>query len=208
MKIVSEILEKVEQAGSRVVVVTKYFDEKKTHDILRQAENHPAFWALGENRIKDIKTKKLPREKTHFIGNLQSRDLEQIVQCCSVLHSLCSVKHAEILNKKSVQEKISVFLQINISREKQKKGLLPKDIAEFLSQIATLKNLEILGFSAIGLGEFTESQKREEFRELKRLRDQFLPGKILSAGTSRDYHIALEEGIEVVRIGQAFFDQS
>ena len=63
--------------------------------------------------------------------------------------------------------------------------------------------LEILGISAIGVGEFTPEQKRKEFKELIVLRDEFLPGKKISAGTSRDFELALEAGIDVLRVGKA-----
>ena len=98
----------------------------------------------------------------------------------------------------------AVFLQINISREPQKSGILSENLDTFLHEIKEL-NLEILGISAIGAGEFNEQKKRAEFRELIILRDTYLPGKKISAGTSRDFEIALEEGIDVVRVGQALF---
>lgn len=198
-----EILDKIQNAGSKVVVVTKYFDEAKTKGILKVSQDHPAFLALGENRIKDLENKNLPPEKVHFIGNLQSRDLSHIVQSCSAIHSLYQEKHAQILN--DLEFRGEIFLQINISREPQKGGVLPDDFASMLQKLKAL-HLNIAGISAIGEGEFTAQSKSKEFKELKSLRDQYLPNGKISAGTSRDWEIALEERIEIVRIGQALFN--
>ena len=100
-------------------------------------------------------------------------------------------------------KKLGVFLQINIAKEPQKAGVLPENFPNFLEEIKKLKNLEILGIASMGTGTFTEQNKRKEFQDLKKIRDKFLPGNLISAGTSRDYEIALEEGIEIVRVGQA-----
>ena len=204
MKIVDEIFEKVERAGSQVIAVTKYFNAQETQEILEKVQGKPSFLALGENRIDDLSQKGLPRESVHFIGNLQSRRVEEIAKHCSVIHSLCDAKHAQLLN--NLPNPPSIFIQINISRESQKSGILPENFSVFLQEIESLKNLKILGISAIGAGEFSSDEKRREFQELKKLRDEFLPRGKISAGTSRDFEIALSEGIEIVRIGQALFD--
>jgi hypothetical protein len=139
----------------------------------------------------------------HFIGNIQSRNIPDIVKHCSVIHSLCEVRHAEKLNELG---KTKVFIQINISREAQKSGILPEALPTFLESMSPFQNIEILGISAMGAGGFSDATKRAEFIGLKRLRDKYLPEGKISAGTSRDFEIALEEGIEIVRVGQAIFD--
>ncbi len=202
MQIVPEILKKVELAGAQLVAVTKYFSPEETNKIVSYLRNTETIIGFGENRVSQISEKNIERKKMHFIGNIQSRDIPQISKHCSVIHSLCSVKHAEILAKR--EELLAVFIQINISREPQKSGIMPEELESFLIKIQEY-NLDIKGLSAIGAGEFNEKQKREEFRELIFLRNKFLPGKKISAGTSRDFEIALEEGIEIVRIGRALF---
>lgn len=205
MQIVPEILKKVELAEAQLVAVTKYFSPEETLEIFNELSSSLTVWALGENRIVDIRQKNIPREKLHFIGNIQSRDIPEIAERCSVIHSLCSLKHAEIFSKQPVVPE--VFLQVNVSREPQKSGISPEDVPAFLHTIQAF-GLNILGISAMGVGDFEEDQKRAEFRELIHLRDTFFPGKRISAGTSRDFELALEEGIDVIRVGQALFDIS
>jgi len=54
----------------------------------------------------------------------------------------------------------------------------------------------------MGSGEVQESKKRKEFQQLLSLRETYIPEGLISAGTSRDYEIALDMGIDIVRIGQ------
>lgn len=201
------ILEKVRVAGASVIVVTKYFDREKTLEILEELRGYSAVLALGENRVDALIEKGLPRKEVHFIGNIQSRRILEIVQYSSVVHSLQKIEHAEkfasLLQETGLE--MGFFIQINISRESQKSGVLSENFAEFLDAVQKL-GLDIIGISAMGAGEFEVSKKREEFKELLALRDKYLPGKLISAGTSRDYEIALEEGIGVVRIGRALFE--
>ena len=202
MQIVPEILQKVELAGAHILAVTKYFSPRETQKIFSALKSCPVVLALGENRITQICEKNIPRNFMHFIGNIQSRDIPEIAKRCSVIHSLCSLKHAKLFSQ---QENVpAVLLQINISGEEQKSGILPEDFAQFLSDISLL-NLDIKGISAMGSGIFTYEEKQKEFHTLVSLRDMYLPGKSISAGTSRDFEIALEEGIEIVRVGQSLF---
>jgi PLP dependent protein len=203
MKIVPEIFKKIESAGSQVVVVTKYFEPKETQEIFKQLNKFPSFLAMGENRIHKIGAKNIPQKYMHFIGNIQSRNIPSIAKHCSVIHSLCEIKHAEKFNSIG---KTEVFIQINISREVQKSGILPEELPAFLEVMKAFENITILGISAMGAGGFSDESKRAEFIGLKRLRDKHLPEGKISAGTSRDFEIALEEGIEIVRVGQAIFD--
>jgi uncharacterized pyridoxal phosphate-containing UPF0001 family protein len=200
MQIVPEILKKVELAGAKVLAVTKYFSPEETSMLVSQLKQEAVVLGFGENRIADIRGKSFDRSDLHFIGNIQSRDIPDIARYCSVVHSLCSLKHAEIFAQQ--KEVLDVFIQINISREEQKSGIMPEKLEQFLQDITSL-SLNIVGISAIGAGDFTPHQKRKEFQELVSLRNSFFPGTKISAGTSRDFEIALEEGIEIVRIGQA-----
>jgi uncharacterized pyridoxal phosphate-containing UPF0001 family protein len=202
-----KILAQAHTHKAKVLVVTKYLDATKTKEVLEKANDHPAFFGIGENRVEALKEKKTLRQYTHFIGALQSRQIPHIVKHCQSIHSLCSTKHAAKIEQicESINQMVEVFVQVNISEEPQKSGLLTQELPNFLKSLTSYKYLKVVGLSAIGAGVFTKDQKEAEFSKLKALRDKFLPGKIISAGTSRDYEIALEQGIEVVRVGKKFW---
>jgi uncharacterized pyridoxal phosphate-containing UPF0001 family protein len=71
-----------------------------------------------------------------------------------------------------------------------------------MEEIDKTENISLIWFSAIWKRECSEEEKREEFRLLKKLRAQYLQNWIISAWTSRDYKIAIEEEIEIIRVGK------
>lgn len=212
MNINQTILSKVKSYGARLILVTKYLDSEQTKIVCNQIEQYEVVWGLGERRVADLEKKNIPREKAHFIGNIQSRDIEQIMKYCSVVHSLCTIRHAkkfEELLKTGLFKEFKFFIQVNISEEDQKSGIMPGDLEDFLSELrkeCPILITRLLGLSALGKAEFTIPEKQAEFQALKELRKGYFADGILSAGTSRDYMIGLEEGIHVVRIGKAFWE--
>ncbi len=197
-----KVLEKINKTNSKLLLVTKYFDAIKTREILSEIKKEPCFLALGENRIDDVINKNLPRENVHFIGNIQSRRIGEISEYCLVIHSLCDLKHARLFAKQ--KNKCKFFIQINISGEKSKQGIIPENFAGFYKSLP--KELEIIGISGMGKGQsFTKAEKIAEFEELLEIREKFNKDWQISAGTSVDYEIALQLGINIVRIGRAMF---
>ncbi|PID70515.1 hypothetical protein CSB37_02395 [bacterium DOLZORAL124_38_8] len=201
MRLNQAVLEKVAEANKQLVAVTKYFSASELAvfqaDLLRES----CVLALGENRIEVIKQKQIPRQFCHFIGNIQSRNIADIAVHCSVVHSLCKVSHL----KKFLQQPVcpQFFLQINVSGEPQKGGLLPEELPLFLAEITDTSL--ILGLSAIGAYSADALQKQKEFAVLNQLRRDHNPAWKLSAGTSVDYEQALENGVDIVRIGRKLF---
>jgi uncharacterized pyridoxal phosphate-containing UPF0001 family protein len=200
-----EIFSKVERANAQILVVTKYFSPEKTREIFEEIKNEKSFLAVGENRSEVLAEKKLPREKVHFIGKIQSRKIPEISKFCSVIHSIEKISHAEKFIKLNPDTKI--FFQIKLDSEKNS-GVDPANFLEFFSEIKTSKIPEqnILGVSGMGRNVFSKPEKEKEFQILKKIRDEFFPEKKISAGTSVDFEIALEQKIEVVRVGRKCFE--
>ena len=203
MLINPSIFEKVKAANAQLVAVTKYLDATDTQMVFEKYKAHGLVCGFGENRTETLKEKGIPRAKTHYIGRLQSRKLPVIVEHCSVIHSLDNLKHAEIINTQAHQTEC--FIQVNVSGDPDKGGITPQELPLFLANVGKLPNLEIVGLSSMGWGEFEYDEKVQEFQTLVALRDQFLPNGLTSAGTSRDYQIALAQGIDVVRVGSDLF---
>lgn len=196
----SEVFKNVHHAGKRILVVTKYWDTEKTKAILASCEKkYPEiFLALGENRIEKIQEKNLPREKVHFIGNIQSRKIPEIVKYSSTIHSLASLKHAQQIDKQWLP--IQAFIQIKLDEHKDI-WITESQLPGFLESCKIFKNLKIIGLAGMWVWEFSEQEKRDEFYKLISLRNTYLPKGYISAGTSRDYEIALEAWIDIVRVG-------
>jgi PLP dependent protein len=108
--------------------------------------------------------------------------------------------------------KVSVLVQLNISREPQKHGIDPERLPEFLRAASAAGNVEVLGL--MGMGPFADDPEvcRPLFRDLRgRLEDANVrcsyraPMRELSMGMTNDYEIAVEEGATLLRVGTALF---
>ncbi len=89
-------------------------------------------------------------------------------------------------------ENISVFIQIQLDANKSI-GVPETELSGFLEACKDMKYLKVIGLSGMGSSIFDEREKREEFQKLVCLRDRYIPDGIISAGTSRDYELAIEE---------------
>lgn len=203
MKLNKKLIEEFKNSDSKLLAVTKYWDLDETNELISQfwEEDSEVLIGLWENRVTSLKEKELEREATHFIWNIQTKEIKYILQHCGTIHSLDNIK--QIRKMESICEKqwnwIKVFLQINIDSTK-KWWITIEEIPKFMEAIDETENISLIWFSAIWKAEFSEEEKREEFKLLKQLRNKYLQNWIISAGTSRDYKIAIEEGIEVIRV--------
>ncbi len=205
MQLNLKVIEEVRKAQKYLVVVTKYLDKNTTDTILSELQTYSEVIGVGENRTETLAVKNLPKKWVHYIGRIQSRKIPEIIAHCSVVHSLAHIKHAKIFSEKLGTQTLDFFIQVNVSGDPHKEGIAPQELPDFLEAISEFKNLNIRGLSAMGWGDFSTNQKRKEFQDLIDLKNQYLPNTKTSAGTSRDYPIALEAGIDIVRVGQACF---
>lgn len=209
MKINTQILEKIKESDSRILVVTKYLNKEDTLETISFMEENYIeilewFW---ENRIEWMYEKEIDREITHFIWNIQTKQIKDIVKLASIIHSVDDVK--QILKMEEICSKadlwVQIFLQINVDETKPG-GIKQEKIPEFLKLIWEMENVSLIWFSAIWKSEFTREEKEAEFDLLLTLRNKYLQNWFVSAGTSLDYEIALEKGIDIVRIWSALYN--
>jgi len=195
-----EVFENVRLSQSKILIVTKYWDTETTLKIHTQArELYPEIiFGIWENRIETIKEKNLPREIVHFIGNIQSQKISEIVKHCNTLHSLSSLKHA--IKIESIWLPISAFIQINLDANKEI-WISEDTFWYFLKACHDFKYLKIIWISGMWAQNISELERRKEFQKLVFLRNKYLSEWSISAWTSRDYKIALKEWIDIVRVG-------
>lgn len=209
MKLNKSLLEEFRKSDSKILAVTKYLDKDSTLEVIEQLETeYPDIleW-IWENRIDVLKEKNLDREKVHFIWNIQSKEIKDIIKYASVVHSLDDIKHIrkfEDICGKSWNW-IQIFLQINV--DETKPGWINvKQIPEYLEIIWEMENVSLIWFSAIWKSEFTRQEKEAEFDLLISLRNKYLQNWFVSAGTSLDYEIALEKWVDIVRVGSKLYE--
>jgi pyridoxal phosphate enzyme (YggS family) len=143
----------------------------------------------------------------HFIGPIQSNKTRQIAENFSWVHGVDRIKIASRLNEqRGVQDTpLNVCLQINISNENNKSGVLTKDLPELAHYVNNCNNLVLRGLMAIP----EKNASAERFNQMQRL---FLDLKktypqidTLSMGMSGDMKQAIMSGSTMVRVGTAIF---
>jgi len=206
LKINEEILKKVKQKEKKIVFVTKYFDADFTKSVIDTFQDNSVFAWVWENRIEVLKEKNLPSKYVHFIGNIQSRKIPDIVKFSDTIHSLVKKEHFPLLETASIKEnkKINVFLQIHLDKEKQS-GILVNEIDSYREEIKKYPHISLIWISAIGKYDASEEEKRQEMRILNTFKGKY-PYFLISFWTSVDWEIALEEGSDILRIGKALFE--
>ena len=165
---------------------------------------------IGENRVGEALGKfvgLVGNVKKHFIGRVQSNKVRKIVDNFDLVHSVDRLKIVRLIDFHAgeVGRIMPILVQVNISREGSKGGVLPEDVESFLSEVLRFENVRVIGLMSIG-----SVGCRFEFREMKKLFDDFERKgffmKILSMGTSEDFEMAIEEGSNMVRVGGRIFD--
>jgi PLP dependent protein len=149
----------------------------------------------------------------HFIGNIQSNKIKEISQKSSWVQSLEKIKHAELLNINRIpsQPKLNVLIEVNISSEPNKHGLQSIDeIILLADSVKQLPNITLRGLMGVASNTTDECIIHQQFSYLKSLYDKLNNSydlDILSMGMSHDYHIAIECGANMLRIGSKIFGE-
>jgi len=169
---------------------------------------------LGENRVQEAREKiaALPGRATwHLVGHLQTNKARLAVQLFELIHSLDSLKLAEVLDRHGEQagKVVRCLVEVNLGGEESKSGTTEEGVHPLLEAASHLTHLRIEGLMTIPPFLTDPEQVRPFFRRLRRLRDKLegegfhLPE--LSMGMTHDFEVAIEEGATLVRIGTAIF---
>ncbi len=199
----------------KIIAVTKYFDENKIIEYYNLGIRD-----FGENRVQDAleKINRLPEEikqnsNFHLIGHLQSRKVKLAVGNFELIHSVDSLKLAQLISEQACELGITqkVLIQINNANEESKFGFDPIEIHKCFKEILALKNLKVEGIMNIAPLLEDKNQLRALFRNIKHLKDELsseyqVELKEISMGMSNDFHIALEEGATIIRLGRVLFN--
>ena len=189
-----------------LIVVTKGRSLEDIQKIINVGHIH-----FGENRVQEGVNKwsnilKLNTNiKLHFIGKLQTNKVADVISNFSFIHSLDNDKLALkiSLEEKKLKKTLSYFIQVNLGEEKQKSGILKKDLPKFINYCKNDLKLNVIGLMC--LPPINEDSEKY-FKVLRQLAiDNNL--KELSMGMSNDYISAIKNGSTFIRIGSAIFEE-
>jgi PLP dependent protein len=191
--------------NQHLIAVSKKQPIEKITALHEQGQIH-----FGENYIqealKKIEQLKHLKIKWHLIGPIQSNKVHFLKNNFEYIHSIDSLKIAELINNKAqeIQYIQKVFIQINLSGEATKSGLNIVSFKENWIHLKHLMNLNIVGLMTMPPLNGSGEENFIYFERLKKLADEFKLTE-LSMGTSHDYQIALKAGATWIRIGTLLF---
>lgn len=170
---------------------------------------------FGENYVQELATKAqqltdLAQIRWHFIGPIQSNKTRDIAVYADVVHSIDRLKIAERLSTQRPAGKapLQVLLQVNISREDSKSGILPEDLLPLARQIHSLPNIQLIGLMAIP-APAVNGDNQQAFAAMQQLsttlQAEFPQADQLSMGMSDDWQQAVLFGATMIRLGSAIF---
>ena len=164
------------------------------------------------------KSAAFPEARWHFIGNIQSRRIPEIVASATLIHSLYQRRHAEKIDRAAAElSKVQdVLIEVNVSGEASKSGVSPAEAAELVRAVAALPHVSVRGLMTMAPAGDAQAA-REAFAGLAELAAQIraqLPAEDaavfteLSMGMSDDWREAVPLGATIVRVGRAIFSES
>ena len=204
---VKEIIDKKQlKTNPQIIAVTKTWPMDEITPLLEMGHIH-----FGENKIQEAEQKwldvklKYQNLKLHMLGKLQSNKAKKAVKLFDYIHSLDDEKLANKIFyfERELNKKVKLFIQVNISRESQKSGVLINELDSFYNYCTKELSLDVIGLMCLPL---INSDVSQYFNELK-IASSKLNLKNLSMGMSADYELAVLNGSTHLRLGTAIFGE-
>jgi pyridoxal phosphate enzyme (YggS family) len=160
---------------------------------------------LGENRAQDLEAKanawggRDGAFRWHFIGQLQSRKVKQILPHVELIHSVASDSALGQLERHGTPE-TEVLVEVNVAGEAGKAGIAPEELGAFIARCP----VRVTGLMTMPPFASDPEGSRPYFARLRELAAEH-GLRELSMGTSQDFPVAVEEGATIVRVGSTLY---
>lgn len=227
-----QVLDSIDIAAARssrsaeqitLVAVSKKQPLALMHDYVEAAARRSIPVVFGENYVQELKEKRAqftPDQSFHLLGPVQSNKMRDAVKYADVIQSACSESnlHTIIKEARAQGKRQAVLIQVNVGNDPRKSGFSLQQIPDVLVKLTEhASSLKLLGLMTITPYYQIVEDARPDFIKMRQLRDELRSGPLadlfvnstplLSMGMSADFHIAIEEGADIVRIGTAIFGE-
>ena len=172
---------------------------------------------FGENKVQEIREKyeALPKNiEWHMIGHLQTNKVKYIVDKVRLIHSVDSLRLAEVIEKEAEKHNrvVDILLEVNVAEEESKFGLKMPEVIPMAEKVVQLPHIRLRGLMTIAPFVENPEKNRAIFANLHDLYVDIKEKNIdngtvslLSMGMTNDYEVAVEEGATMVRVGTGIF---
>lgn len=203
--------------GVRLVAVSKFHPNEDLTEAYEAGQR-----VFGESKVQEMTAKHeaLPKDiEWHFIGHLQTNKVKYMAPYVAMIHGIDSYRLLEEVDRQAAKagRTIDCLLQIHIAHEETKFGFSPDECRAMLAegQWRGLKHVRLCGLMGMATNTDDEAEIGREFAALKQLFDELKQTcfatdeafKELSMGMTHDYHLAIEHGSTLVRIGTKIFGE-
>ena len=200
-RVEAEIAEAARKAGRdpsevELLAAVKYVALEELH-VLQEA----GLGLVGENRAQELEAKAeaYPGFRWHFIGQLQSRKVKQILPYVELIHSVASDSALKQLEKHGRPD-TEILVEVNVAGDEGKAGIAPDELPAFLERAP----VTVSGLMTMPPFSEDPEDSRRHFAALRELADSHGLTR-LSMGTSQDFAVAVEEGATLVRVGARLY---
>ncbi len=212
---IEAILKAIDTLSSPQQVTLVAVSKMQTSDAIRVAYE-AGIRHCGENYLQEALVKQADLSDLkiiwHFIGPIQSNKTQLIAHHFDWVESVDREKIAKRLSEARVESgktPLSVCIQVNISHEESKSGVLEEDVLGLAKAISQYQGLVLKGLMTIPDPTLDETELRTQFRKMKNWFNQlqylYPTVDTLSMGMTHDYLVAIAEGATLVRIGTGIF---
>ena len=194
----------------KLIAVTKTYPVEAMNEAIRLGVTD-----IGENKPQEIRDKfdNVSPVNWHLIGHLQTNKVKYIIDRCTLIHSVDSIKLMAEIDRQAQNHNrdIDILIQVNISGEESKSGIAPDELPSLLEYAKNLTNTHVKGLMTIAPKCDIDEVSRH-FSNMKELFDQTAKQSYrnvtmteLSMGMSGDFETAIKHGATMVRIGSLIF---
>ena len=154
--------------------------------------------------------------KWHMIGHLQKNKVTKAVRVFDMIETVDSIRLATEIDRccGKIGKTMPVLVEINSGGEERKSGVLPEESVKLIREMAGLPRIRVTGLMTMGPVSEDPEESRPYFRKTREIFEQLrlldVPDTemtFLSMGMSDTYRIALEEGANLIRIGELIFGE-
>lgn len=201
--------------GVSLVAVSKYHPVKQLQEAYAAGQR-----IFGESHAQELVAKAplMPDDvQWHFIGHLQRNKVRQIMPIVSLIHSVDSIRLLSTIDKEAARigRTVDVLLQLHVAQEEAKSGFAVEELMQLAEngEFQPFKHVRYRGLMAMATFTSDTALIASEFARVASTYATLLEKQIflganfnqLSMGMSDDWHIAVEYGATLVRIGTQIF---
>ncbi|MGA9378359.1 MAG: YggS family pyridoxal phosphate-dependent enzyme [Phormidium sp.] len=176
---------------------------------------------FGESRVQEAAAKQsqlqdLPDITWHLIGHLQTNKAKKALEHFQWIQSLDSLKLAQALDRlaTSLSTNPQVLLQVKLLPDPNKYGWTEEELFTDLPALNECQNLQIKGLMTIAPLDLPSEEILTLFQNTRSLAAKIqqqnwsnIQMQHLSMGMSGDYHLAVQRGATMVRLGRTLFGE-